>query len=120
MPVTVDPPAMPPGVTPVQELTAYRLIQESLTNAFRHGDRSKGATVSVTSGKDGLAIRVSSAMVAGNPKTGIASSISASRAPAGTGTGRGIPGMKERATAVGGSLTARTTGTQFDVEALLP
>ncbi|WP_457963989.1 histidine kinase [Arthrobacter sp. D1-29] len=120
MTVSVDAPEMPPAVTPVQELTAYRLIQESLTNAFRHGDRSKGATVSVTPGRDGLAVRVSSALVTENPKAGSASNTSASGTSARAGTGRGIPGMKERATAVGGSLTARTTGTQFDVEALLP
>jgi signal transduction histidine kinase len=98
---------MPPGVTPLQEITAYRLVQESLTNAFRHGNRSSGATVSVLPGRDGLTVRVSSEL----PDGGAASS---------AGTGRGIPGMKDRATAVGGSLTARTTGNRFDVEALLP
>lgn len=107
MPVTLDAPSMPPGVTPLQELTAYRLIQESLTNAFRHGDKSKGASVSVSPGRTGLAVRVTSTLM----EKAAASS---------TGTGRGIAGMKERATAVGGSLTARTTGTRFDVEALLP
>jgi signal transduction histidine kinase len=107
MTVTLDAPAMPPGVTPLQEITAYRLVQESLTNAFRHGNRSSGATVSVLPGRDGLTVRVSSEL----PDGGAASS---------AGTGRGIPGMKDRATAVGGSLTARTTGNRFDVEALLP
>jgi signal transduction histidine kinase len=107
MPVTLDAPALPAGVTPLQELTAYRVIQESLTNAFRHGDRSKGATVSVRSGEGGLTIRVTSAL-SGDPL-----------APS-PHTGRGIPGMKERATAVGGSLTAVTAGTRFDVEAVLP
>jgi signal transduction histidine kinase len=107
MTVTLDAPARPPGVTPLQELTAYRLVQESLTNAFRHGNKPSGATVSVRPGPDGLTVRVSSEL----PDGGAASS---------AGTGRGIPGMKERATAVGGSLTARTTGNRFDVEALLP
>ena len=107
MTVTVDAPAMPPGVTPLQELTAYRLVQESLTNAFRHGNRSSGAAVSVVPGTDGLTVRVSSELLDGD-------------AASGAGTGRGIPGMKERATAVGGSLTVRTTGNRFDVEALLP
>jgi signal transduction histidine kinase len=107
MTVILDAPAMPPGVTPLQELTAYRVIQESLTNAFRHGDRSKGATVSVKPGQGGLTVRVSSATF----EDGTAPSLR---------TGRGIPGMKERATAVGGSLTVVTAGNQFDVEALLP
>lgn len=107
MPVTLIAPAMPAGVTPLQELTAYRVIQESLTNAFRHGDRSKGATVSVRPSQGGLTVRVSSAI----SNDGTAHS---------TGSGRGIPGMKERATAVGGSLTTGTDGNRFDVEALLP
>lgn len=111
MTVTLDAPAMLPGVTPLQELTAYRLVQESLTNAFRHGNRSGGAAVSVAPGPDGLTIRVSSELSNRGASADAASS---------AGTGRGIPGMKERATAVGGSLTTRTVGNRFDVEALLP
>ncbi|MCU1515669.1 MAG: Signal transduction histidine kinase [Pseudarthrobacter sp.] len=113
MPVTVDAPvaeSRPDAgrtVTPLQELTAYRLVQESLTNAFRHGDRTKGAQVSILPGPEGLAVRVSSEL-----------------APAGSapspGTGRGIPGMQERTTAVGGSFATRTTGNRFEMEALLP
>ncbi|MBT2532691.1 hypothetical protein J7E83_11265 [Arthrobacter sp. ISL-48] len=110
MPVMVDAPAMPPGVTPLQELTAYRVIQESLTNAFRHGDRSKGATVSVRPGKGGL----------GGLTVRISSAISDDGEAPSARTGRGIYGMKERAAAVGGSLTAVTAGNRFDVEALLP
>lgn len=107
MPVTVDAEGAGPGVTPLQGLTAYRLVQESLTNAFRHGNRTKGATVSVRPGPGGLMVRVSSEL-----------------APEGSapspGTGRGIPGMKERTTAVGGSFATRTTGQHFEMEALLP
>ncbi|MEJ1179851.1 MULTISPECIES: sensor histidine kinase [unclassified Pseudarthrobacter] len=107
MQVTVDAPGSGTDVTPLQGLTAYRLVQESLTNAFRHGDRTKGATVSVRPGPDGLMVRVSSELAT----AGTASS---------PGTGRGIPGMKERTTAVGGSFTTRTTGQHFEMEALLP
>ncbi|MEW9873223.1 sensor histidine kinase [Arthrobacter sp. HS15c] len=107
MRVTVDAPAEERSVTPLQQLTAYRLVQESLTNAFRHGDRTKGARVSVRPGPDGLIVRVSSELA------------SAGSAPS-AGNGRGIPGMKERTTAVGGSFATRTTGNRFDMEALLP
>jgi signal transduction histidine kinase len=110
MPVTVDAAAPEPAATPLQQLTAYRLVQESLTNAFRHGDRSKGATVTVRPGPDGLMVRVSSEMAPGGSSPGL---------PA-PGTGRGIPGMKERTTAVGGSFATRTIGKQFEMEALLP
>lgn len=37
-----------------------------------------------------------------------------------SGTGRGIPGMRERATAAGGRLTTVTNGQLFEVEAILP
>ncbi|WP_426997159.1 sensor histidine kinase [Pseudarthrobacter sp. N5] len=112
MPVAVDSAIELPGLTPLQDLTAYRLVQESLTNAFKHGDRPQGASVSVRPESGGLRVRVSSALAdagaAGRPAAKDARS------------GRGITGMKERATAVGGSLTAVATGNRFEVEALLP
>lgn len=107
MPVTVQASCSASEATPLQQLTAYRLVQESLTNAFRHGDRSKGATVSVRPGPGGLAVRVSS-------------ELAPEGSPTSRGTGRGIPGMRERTTAVGGSFATRTNGNRFDMEALLP
>jgi signal transduction histidine kinase len=116
MPVTLVTDAVPPGVTPLQELTAYRVVQESLTNAFRPGERSKGATVSVSPGERGLMVRVSSEL---SPAV-FADPHPPGATPPGPHAGRGIPGMKERATAVGGSLTTGTAGNRFTVEALLP
>ncbi len=107
MPVTMAASRSELEATPLQQFTAYRLVQESLTNAFRHGDRSKGALVLVRIGPTGLTVHVSSEL-----------------APEGSaptpGTGRGIPGMRERTTAVGGSFATHTTGNRFDVEAFLP
>ena len=96
------------GLSPVENLTVYRIIQESLTNAFKHGDRSAGATVTAEREASGLRLRIRSRLVVGG------TSVPAS------GTGRGLPGMRERATAAGGKLTTVTEGQLFEVEAILP
>jgi signal transduction histidine kinase len=93
------------------DLTAYRIIQEALTNSARH---SGGSAATVRLGYDGGALLVEvdddGAPGAGGP------------APtAANGSGRGIAGMAERAAALGGSLEAgpRPRG-GFGVRARLP
>ena len=90
-----------PGV----ELTAYRIVQEGLTNARRH---APGAAVDVElrySGDD-LVVRIYD----NGPDP----------APDG-GSGHGLTGMLERAAMVGGRLTAGAApGAGFLVEAVLP
>jgi signal transduction histidine kinase len=85
-------------------LAAYRIIQESLTNARRH---AAGAAVSVTVafGPDRLTIAVENGLGA------------ASQADA---RGVGIVGMRERAAAVGGAVTAGRHNGGFRVDADLP
>ncbi|MFC9810736.1 sensor histidine kinase [Streptomyces virginiae] len=91
---------------------AYRIVQESLTNAVRHG--SPGADLSVDVGleKDVLTVRVTNGGTApggtgGSGATG--------------GSGYGILGMRERARSVGGTLSAGPRdGGGFEVAAQLP
>jgi signal transduction histidine kinase len=95
-PVTLD-----PGV----ELAAYRIIQEALTNARRH---APGAAVDVELHytDDTLRLRIRD--------NGPGSSST-------TPTGHGLPGMRERAAAVGGRLrTGPAAVGGFLVEATLP
>ena len=75
---------LPPGV----DLTAYRIVQEALTNARRH---APGASVAVTLGyeEDALRLRVSD---------------DGPGPPAADTSGHGLLGMQERATMVGGRL----------------
>jgi signal transduction histidine kinase len=92
--------ALPPGV----DLTAYRIVQEALSNARRH---APGADVEVTLGFGGdrLAIRVRDH----------------GPGPAGDIDGHGLQGMRERVAMVGGSLhTGVAPGGGFAVEADLP
>jgi signal transduction histidine kinase len=83
---------------------AYRIAQECLTNAARHG--AGAVEVAVRRGPDALELTVV------NPVTGGP----ATRA----GGGRGIPGMRERAKLLGGSLDARADRGRFRVHARLP
>jgi signal transduction histidine kinase len=89
-----------PGV----ELTAYRLVQEALTNARRH---APGAAVEVELRyeDDALRLRVRD----DGP------------GPSGAGTGLGLIGMHERVATVGGQLAIGPgDGGGFQVEARLP
>lgn len=75
------------------DLTAYRVVQEGLTNAHKHGPTSE-ADLLVDYGPDELRIRITNPLDSGPYPA------------AATGTGHGLTGMRERAHAVGGSLHA--------------
>ncbi|MFG1703687.1 sensor histidine kinase [Nonomuraea sp. M3C6] len=94
---------LPPQV----ERAAYRIVQESLTNAARHAPGS-AVSVRLEYGEEELVIQVSD--------TGATTAPVLSEA----GSGNGIPGMRERASALGGTLVAGPSGTGFQVEARLP
>jgi signal transduction histidine kinase len=102
--VTGQPPHLPAAV----QLAAYRIIQESLTNATRHAGRAH-VTVRVTCDGTDMHVEVDDDGTA--PCGGAAA----------TGTGSGITGMAERAAALGGDLSAgfRQEG-GFRVSARLP
>ncbi|MFC4049506.1 sensor histidine kinase [Actinomadura syzygii] len=72
-------------------LAAYRIVQESLTNVSRHA-RAAQVVVSVADGPGGLLVEVADD---GRGATAV---------PAGPGSG--VDGMRERARALGGELTA--------------
>lgn len=81
----------PRRVDPGTALTAYRVVQESLTNVVKHAGREASARVSVD-WTDGLTLTVT------DDGTGVSSTAS--------GGGRGLLGMRERVEAVGGSIAA--------------
>lgn len=92
---------LPPAV----DLTAYRIIQEALTNVTKHAVTDK-AQVRLVWNRDDVTVTVTD---------------DGSRTSPGRPPGYGLIGMRERATAVGGTLTAgaRPQG-GFLVEAHLP
>ncbi|PXY19747.1 sensor histidine kinase [Prauserella muralis] len=77
------------------DLAAYRVVQESLTNAYKHAN---GARATVELARQPSALRVEVRNDSPSPPPGNGS------AP--HGTGRGIAGMRERVGSVGGSLEA--------------
>ena len=97
--------ALAPGV----ELTAYRIVQEALTNVRKHGGRSASATVRISYEADVLVVEVI------DDGRGAATSLS------GVGTGHGLIGMRERVEIYGGEFTSGPRpGGGYAVRAVLP
>jgi len=102
--VTVDP--MPPGEPPAGiQLAVYRILQEALTNAIRHGTGDVDVRLSWYA--DSVQITVRN----GVPPT---------PRQAHSERGHGLIGMRERAQLVGGTLTAEREAEGFVVHAALP
>jgi signal transduction histidine kinase len=93
------------------DLTAYRIVQEALTNVVRHAGAEARATVSITYLPDELELRV----IDDGPPAGTRAS------GAGPGGKLGLLGMRERIAGVGGELAAGPRrGGGFEVRATLP
>jgi signal transduction histidine kinase len=92
---------------PTVELTAYRIIQEALTNTMKHAGPARAA-VQLGYGRDEITIDVE------DDGLGLA-------APAGDGAGFGLIGMRERVELLNGSLSAGPrSGGGFAIRAVLP
>ncbi|WDZ87349.1 sensor histidine kinase [Micromonospora cathayae] len=88
----------------VVDLAAYRIVQEALTNAQKHGTGE--ALLVVTYGADRLLLDVTNVPVARKPDSE---------------PGYGLVGMRERASAAGGTVTVVPDGDgRFRVHAELP
>ncbi|MFE0130401.1 sensor histidine kinase [Streptomyces sp. NPDC059037] len=111
---------LPQGV----ELSAYRIVQEALSNTLRH---APGATARVEVGYvlGGLALRI-----VNGPATGLVKPPSRHpttapqrglRPPLSNGAGHGITGMRERVTMLNGEMTAEETEDGgYEVTVFLP
>ncbi|MFF5261054.1 sensor histidine kinase [Actinomadura viridis] len=98
------------GLPPGLGLTAYRILQEALSNAMRH---APGSRVDVAIGRDGGVLRLE--IVNGPPGEGHRPT------PSPPGGGHGLVGMRERAAMLDGVLTAGPTSEGgFAVIAALP
>ena len=92
---------LPPGV----DLSAYRIIQEALTNTIKHAGPAT-AEVVLRYGTSALKLEITDSGTATAP---------------GTGTGHGLIGMRERITLLGGDLvTGSRDGGGYQVRARLP
>jgi signal transduction histidine kinase len=96
---------VPPGVG----VCAYRIVQESLSNASQH---APGSAVTVSVDHDSRAVQLRVANGPGAPAT---------RSGRERGRGHGLTGMSERVALLGGSLSAGPTPAGgFVVSAVLP
>jgi signal transduction histidine kinase len=100
---------LPSGV----ELTAYRIVQEALTNTRKHGGPNAGASVRLVYFDDGLGLLVE------DDGKGAPHELCEEGGP--DGKGHGLIGMRERIGMVGGTLDAGPRpGGGFRISALLP
>ena len=106
--------AVPTGV----DLSAYRIIQEALTNVVKHAGGGAHCVVSLEYTEEAVHIRVTDD--GGGSLVLSPASPRAFGAPVG-GTGHGIIGMRERANLCGGDFSAGALpGGGFEVNATLP
>nr|SBO94979.1 Putative two-component system sensor kinase [Nonomuraea gerenzanensis] len=100
------------------ELSAYRIVQESLSNVMRH---APGATVAVEIARRGEELRLRIANSLGTDPGTASSGARSSGSGAGRGAGQGLVGMRERVALLGGTLVAGPVdGGGFEVVATLP
>ncbi|MFJ5138009.1 sensor histidine kinase [Streptomyces sp. NPDC088707] len=104
-----SPRPLPSGV----ELTAYRIVQEALTNSRKHGGPDVGASVRLVYFDDGLGLLVED--------DGRGAPQEMYEDGGADGRGHGLIGMRERVGMVGGTLDAGPRpGGGFRISALLP
>ena len=109
LPVDVQVTGAPHALTRGLDLTAYRLVQEGLTNTLRHARNPNRAEVAIDYATDRIELAVRD--------DGQPSALSAPPAEA----GNGLLGMRERVAVYGGSLVARARPDGgFELVATLP
>ncbi len=105
--VTVETTGEPMPLGSGQQLAVFRIVQEALTNALRHGDNAEPAVVRFEWTADTVEMTVVSRLLS-SPVTGELR------------LGHGLAGMRERAALAGGSLSTGVSGEHFSVSASIP
>lgn len=85
------------------DVSAYRVVQEALTNALKYGD-DHAAALSVNGSPTGLHIRATNRVGRGVP----------------SGSGLGLLGMAERVALLGGRISHETRDGEFVLDVVLP
>ena len=109
--ISGEPRPLPPGI----DVTAYRIVQEALTNALKYGEGTR-AEVSVRYADRHLRVEVLNT----GPSV-LSGTVPAPATRAAPGTGRGLIGLRERVALYGGDLDARRRlGGGYRVRARIP
>ncbi|MFC4131742.1 sensor histidine kinase [Hamadaea flava] len=110
--ISGEPRPLPAGI----DVTAYRIVQEALTNALKHGTGGK-AEVTIRYAQRSVRIEVLNtgpSVLTGNPTGNRATG-------GGEGAGRGLLGLRQRVAVYGGDLDARRRlGGGYRVRARIP
>jgi signal transduction histidine kinase len=102
--ITLESAGAPRPLGAAADQAAYRILQEALTNATRHGTGS--ARIELAFGDRALELEVTNPVpVGGSPRPG---------------GGHGVTGMRERARLLGGDLEVERPNGAFRLRALLP
>jgi signal transduction histidine kinase len=105
--ISGEPRPLPSGV----DVTAYRIVQEALTNALKHG----------TGGKAEVTIRYAERSLRVEVLTSGPSVLAGDKPQPRDGTGRGLLGLRQRVAVYGGDLDARRRiGGGYRVRARIP
>lgn len=97
----------PATMDPASSRTAYRVLQEALTNHRKHAPRTP-VSLTLTGGRRaGLTV-------------GVANPVQREPATRGPGSGQGLIGMNERVHLAGGRMSHRHTATGFRIDVWLP
>lgn len=108
--VDVSIPSLPTDLSEPVSLTAYRILQEALSNVVRH---APGSTVALTATIDNDTLDLT--VINEAPKSTL------SYTPDLTGAGLGLAGMRERVNLLSGRLSAQATESGgFEIRAQLP
>jgi signal transduction histidine kinase len=110
VPVNLVEDGNPERTSPAVGRTAYRIVQESLTNIRKHAPGAS-ATVNVRYGADRVRLTIRNTPATSTVDSGLSS----------TGSGTGLLGLRQRVELVGGTLHAGPSHDGgFEVDAILP
>ena len=102
--VALDEQGARPELHASQSLAVYRILQEALTNALRHGDSAKPVQITIDWADDAVELEVANAVRDREVRE----------------AGHGLTGMRERAVLIGGEFSAGIEHDRYVVRATVP
>jgi signal transduction histidine kinase len=122
LPVDFEIAGTPGPLAPGVDLTAYRIVQEALTNTIRHARAARAAvTLNYEPGYITVSVTDSGQRAGGNGGAANGGAANGGQEPLPNGAGLGLAGIAERVASCGGNLTVGPTDAGgFAVTARLP
>lgn len=115
LPVHVTTVGEPYRLGPGPELAVYRVIQESLTNALKHGDRRGDVGLAIHYNPDEVVVEVTNTVRRAGP-----ADLSGAEGVPVPGSGSGLAGMQERLGLYGGRIVTGSDAEYYHVRATVP